>query len=57
MLDFRSDRIYELQQQGYSDTERCLKPIIQTLITTKNQRLTHDALANSTQSLLEDLPL
>jgi len=57
LLDFKSDRIYELQQQGYNDAERCLKPIIQTLITTKNQRLTHDALANSTQSLLEDLPL
>ncbi|WP_009631568.1 patatin-like phospholipase family protein [Synechocystis sp. PCC 7509] len=57
LLNFKSDRIYELQQQGYNDAERCLKPIIQTLINTKNQRLTHDALANSTQSLLEDLPL
>ncbi len=56
LLDFKSDRIYELQQQGYDDAERCLQPIIQ-MITTKNQRHTSDALANSTQSLLEDLPL
>lgn len=57
LLDFSSDRIYELQQRGYEDAERCLQPIIQTLIATKNQRHTHDALADSTQMLLTDLPL
>lgn len=57
LLDFSCDRLYELQQHGYADAERCLEPIIQTLIATKNQRHTHDALANSTQMLLEDLPL
>ncbi len=57
LLDFNSDRIYELQERGYEDAERCLKPIIQTLISTKNQRNTHGKLVNSTQRLLEDLPL
>ncbi len=38
LLDFNSDRIYELQQHGYDDAKRCLEPILQTLIATKNQR-------------------
>ncbi len=57
LLDFSSDRIYELQQRGYDDAKRCLEPILQTLITTKNQRHSHDALVTSTQRLLEDSPL
>lgn len=57
LLDFKSDRIYELQQRGYEDAKRCMEPIIQTLIVTKNQRYTHESLANFTQRLLEDLPI
>lgn len=57
LLDFKSDRIYELQQRGYEDAKRCMEPIIRTLIATKNQRYTHENLVNSTQRLSEDLSL
>lgn len=57
LLDFSADRITELKKRGYEDSRRCLAPIIQTLVTVKDQRHCHDSLVNSTQRLLNDPPL
>ena len=56
-LDFSSERITELKKRGYEDAKRCLEPIRQTFTAVRDQRQSHDTLANSTQWLLNDLPL
>lgn len=50
------ESIVNLKQRGYEDAKRCLEPIIQTLITVKEQRQTHNSLLESIQLLLDDAP-
>jgi NTE family protein len=56
-LDFSFERITELKQRGYEDAKRCLTPIIQSLRVMREQRQTNHALINSTERLVNDLPL
>lgn len=56
-LDFSTERIAELKRRGYEDAKRCLNPIIETLITVKQQRQSYNSLLTSTQRLLNDSPL
>ncbi|BCL40241.1 patatin-like phospholipase family protein [Nostoc sp. MS1] len=56
-LDFSFERITELKKSGYEDAKRCLVPIINTFECVQNQRLSHNLLIDSTQSLLNDSPL
>jgi NTE family protein len=56
-LDFSPERIIELKQRGYTDAKRCLEPILDILITVRQQRQIEKSLINSTLSLLDDEPL
>jgi NTE family protein len=56
-LDFSPERIIELKQRGYTDAKRCLEPILDTLITVRQQRQIEKSLIDSTLSLLKDEPL
>lgn len=56
-LDFSYERIGELKKRGYEDAKRCLMPIMETFNTVKEQRQSHNLLVNSTQRLLNNLPL
>ena len=42
---------------GYQDARRCLEPILQTLVTVKQQHRVENSLLASTQSILDDAPL
>lgn len=55
--DFSTQRITELKKRGYADAKRCLEPIIHTFMVVKEQRKIQQQLLNSTQRLLNDLPL
>lgn len=57
LLNFDSDRIAELKQQGYADAKRCIAPIVNTFKTVTAYRKQQTSLAESTQRLLQDLPL
>lgn len=57
LLDFSSDRITELKQRGYEDARRCMEPIIHTFQVTTDSRSQLDSLVESTQRLVNDLPL
>jgi NTE family protein len=56
-LDFSSERIAELKQRGYEDAKRCLIPITETFMVVKEQRNIQKSLINSTQMLIDNLPL
>ena len=57
LLDFSSDRIAELKQRGYEDARCCLQPILQTLVAVVDSRKQLSELRQSTQRLIDDLPL
>ena len=56
-FDFSTQRIAELKQRGYEDAKRCLESVMHTFISVKEQRRSHHQLLDSTQMLLDDLPL
>ena len=56
-FDFSTQRIAELKQRGYNDAKCCMEPVIHTFISVKEQRRSHHRLLDSTQMLLDDLPL
>ncbi|MEB3217995.1 MAG: patatin-like phospholipase family protein, partial [Nostocales cyanobacterium 94392] len=56
-LDFSTQRITKLKQQGYEDAKRCLNPIIDSLISVREYRQSQASLVNSTQQLVNDAPL
>lgn len=57
LLDFSSQRIAELKRRGYEDARCCLQPILQTLVTVVDSRKQLSELRQSTQRLIDDLPL
>ena len=56
-FDFSTQRITELKQRGYEDAKRSMESVIHTFISVKEQRRSHHRLLDSTQMLLDDLPL
>ncbi|MGK7899780.1 MAG: patatin-like phospholipase family protein [Xenococcus sp. (in: cyanobacteria)] len=56
-LDFSPERIADLKCRGYADARRCLEPILNTLVTVRQQRQIENSLLDSTQMLLDDAPL
>lgn len=56
-LDFSSQRIAKLKQQGYEDAKRCLNPIIDSLIAVREYRQSQVSLIDSTKQLINDAPL
>ena len=57
LFDFSPEKIASLKQMGYQDARRCLEPILQTLVTVKQQHRVENSLLASTQSILDDAPL
>ena len=57
LLDFSAERITELKKRGYEDAKNCLTPIIQTFKGIRDLRHSHDRLIDSTNDLINDLPL
>ena len=57
LLDFSPENIANLKRIGYQDAQYCLEPILNTLITVKQQRQIESSLLYSTQMLLDDEPL
>lgn len=57
VLDFSSERIAELKQQGYEDARYCLEPILQSLTVVVEERKQLLSLRHSTQRLVTDPPL
>lgn len=57
LLDFSSERIAELKRCGYEDARCCLQPILQTLAAVVDGRKQLSELRQSTQKLIDDLPL
>lgn len=53
-LDFSLERIVLLKQRGYQDAKYHLDPILEGLLTVKEQRHAHDSLARITQRLIND---
>ncbi|MEO0933315.1 MAG: patatin-like phospholipase family protein, partial [Cyanobacteria bacterium J06641_2] len=56
-LDFSSKRIRELKQQGYEDAKRCLNPIVDSLVAVRECRQSQISLIDSTEELINDVPL
>ena len=54
LLDFTPEKIAILKHMGYQDAQRCLEPILQTLVTAEQQRQVENTLLDSTQMLLDD---
>lgn len=54
MLDFSPEQIALLKKRGYQDAKYYLEPILQTLLTVRNQRDAQELLARSTQRLVND---
>lgn len=57
LLYFSPENIANLKQMGYQDARRCLEPILQTLVTVRQQHQVEKSLLYSTQRLLDDKPL
>lgn len=57
ILDFSPQRIHELKQQGYEDSERCLQPILEAAATICRQQYEQEKLIDSTVKLFNDTPL
>ncbi|MGF1478086.1 MAG: patatin-like phospholipase family protein [Cyanophyceae cyanobacterium] len=56
-FDFSTVRINLLRQRGYEDAQRCLEPLIKSFASVQQQQSAQRSLLNSTQNLLDDLPL
>ena len=54
MLDFSPEQIALLKKRGYQDAKYYLEPILQTLLTVRNQRDEQELLARSTRRLVDD---
>ncbi|RCJ14712.1 hypothetical protein A6S26_11160 [Nostoc sp. ATCC 43529] len=57
LLDFSINRIHELKKRGYEDAKSCLTPLIQTCKSMRDLRDSHNNLIDSTNRLIDDLPL
>ncbi|WP_019504157.1 patatin-like phospholipase family protein [Pleurocapsa sp. PCC 7319] len=57
LLDFTPEKIATLKQMGYQDARSSLEPILETLVTVKQQRKVEKSLLYSTEILLGDEPL
>jgi NTE family protein len=57
LLDFSPERISELKREGYADAKRCMDNIIRTFTGMRYQRISKNALLNSTKLLVEDDPI
>lgn len=54
LLDFSFENIILLKQRGYQDAKYHLEPILEGLLSTKEQRRAHDSLIKSSQRLIDD---
>ncbi|NEN92129.1 MAG: patatin-like phospholipase family protein [Okeania sp. SIO3H1] len=57
MLDFSSERISQLKQQGYQDAKHCLEPILRSFTSLSELRLQDNILKNKTEELQGDDPV
>lgn len=57
LLDFSASRIAILQEAGYVDAKNAIEPILKTLQTARSQTQAQTSLIESTQNLIDDLPI